>query len=144
MLANVGRGKEFCGISFYLALQGEEAIKAADATEDAGYRAGSHAQVDNLCCELVKLLQRDAAEVNPFVTQIVHQFLKVTYVGVECIAGVGTFQTQVLDVPHNDGARDGCARYLGCFRGITHLLECKMCTTSLIIANFFVTLAAQN
>ncbi len=107
VLANLGSSQEFGGVGLYLALQGEKTIETTHSAEDTCQRTRCHTEVDNLRGKLIQLFQRDLPEINALIAQIVDEFLQVADIGIQRVAGIATLETQILDIAHHDGTRNG-------------------------------------
>ena len=102
MLAYLGTFEQFRGVVWDFLFQLQEAVEGAHATQRAGCAAGRCAFFPHLAGKLVQLFQGYCAEVYAFVGIIVEQFLQILAIGIQRVAAVSAFQTQVSDVALND------------------------------------------
>ena len=102
MLANLWAFEQCCGVVGDFLFQLQKAVEGAHATQRAGCAAGRCAFFPHLAGKLVQLFQGYCAEVYAFVGIIVEQFLQILAIGIQRVAAISAFQTQVSDVALND------------------------------------------
>ena len=102
MLAYLWAFEQCCGVVGDFLFQLQEAVEGAHATQRAGCAAGRCAFFPHLAGKLVQLFQGYRAEVYAFVGIIVEQFLQILAIGIQRVAAISAFQTQVSDVALND------------------------------------------